>query len=533
MNNKLKIIYSMILILSLMSISNAWTQTTPPNSILDELGFRFGNSSITSTNITSDNITAKNIGGVIYADQYATIQDAIDACPSDGCDVYIPSGVYNISSQVVSGDGWIGNNQGILLPSNIHLHGAGNSTILQNISANNIGTGSINVFNMISNKDYINGNTNIKISDLSINLAPPNYSDNGMNSWYNAIGFAGVKNSEIYNVETYNGGIAFRPIIAVQNTATVLETGLNSNNLIKDSVSYNVTASSSFFQGVDSTTQNYKIIGSYDDPFLVGSAGKGHRFINNDFNGSSPNGKGGMTANLYFGNDAAVCSDYSCMSDMQILGGSYHNANMNSGGQYGIYMIKSDNIKIIGANIFNNNGTGITAEGANNNLLFFGNSVYNNSITVSSSRGGVDIEADGVNSTNIQVKNNFIYDNGGSGRGIALYSNGNILNIDISGNTIYNQAVGLYVASEPQKTITGRIYNNNISADTPLTRSGDSVIFMDNYGLSPFNFGNVATTPTSFGAGDTYFNTTNVMPCYSGSAGTADWRYVFNGTVGC
>jgi len=55
-----KFITSIIILLLLSSVAIAWTYTTPPNAILDTLGFRFGNTSITSTQIITDSLNSTN-----------------------------------------------------------------------------------------------------------------------------------------------------------------------------------------------------------------------------------------------------------------------------------------------------------------------------------------------------------------------------------------------------------------------------------------------------------------------------------------
>lgn len=52
------------------------------------------------TNITADNITSRQIGGVIYADQYDTIQDAIDASNHNSI-VFVPYGEYIITEPII------------------------------------------------------------------------------------------------------------------------------------------------------------------------------------------------------------------------------------------------------------------------------------------------------------------------------------------------------------------------------------------------------------------------------------------------
>ena len=73
--------------------------------------------------------TAGKLNGTVFVDgvQYTTIQSAIAACPTSGCEVVIPSGTYNLSSEVTLATASGGNYK---------LCGAGSSTIL-NITGTN------------------------------------------------------------------------------------------------------------------------------------------------------------------------------------------------------------------------------------------------------------------------------------------------------------------------------------------------------------------------------------------------------------
>lgn len=72
-----------------------------------------------ANNTFTGNVSAKKIGGVIYADQYATIQDAINA--SNGGDVIVPTGTTIVSSAWGTFDGA---RVGIKIPENVCLRGS-------------------------------------------------------------------------------------------------------------------------------------------------------------------------------------------------------------------------------------------------------------------------------------------------------------------------------------------------------------------------------------------------------------------------
>lgn len=58
-----KLFYILIIFL-ITTIGSGWTYTIPPNSIFDNIGFRFGNTNISATSIVTDNISSTNISVV-------------------------------------------------------------------------------------------------------------------------------------------------------------------------------------------------------------------------------------------------------------------------------------------------------------------------------------------------------------------------------------------------------------------------------------------------------------------------------------
>jgi len=76
--------------------------------------------------------------------------------------------------------------------------------------------------------------------------------------------------------------------------------------------------------------------------------------------------------------------------------------------------------------------------------------------------------------------------------------------------------------------------NNMVSLNgfvntTGVVGMGGQTSVTQNYGISPFNFGNAATGPVAFGAGDTYFNTTKPALCVY----TTSWVFAGNSTGSC
>jgi hypothetical protein len=461
--------------------------------------------------VLSGNLSARSVNGVINASAYTSIQAAIDSCPGDGCEIYIPAGTYIIPAQASpSSDAWTGMNVGLKLPSNIIIRGSGNATILQNTTTIT-GTGGISEFTMITNSNHMTGNTNIVIKDLIIKLPDNKETATGMDAWDNAVVFVGAKNTKIQNIETLNGGIMFRPTYPSQNTPNVLINGSNENNLIRDVISYNVTGSSGFYQSTDSTSDNYRISRCFDDCFLIGSAGKNLNFINNNYNSTSPNGKGASSGTLAIINDNVVCVDNTCMSNIKIIGGNYNYNNMSvTGSRAGIYIIDAENVLVDGVTSANNSGCGILVEGNSSNIKITNSNIqYNN---VWHDEGGISFLATPSDTQkDNSILNTFVYNNSRSisARGIEIYSNGVIQNMTVHGNTVRGHETNIYTLTEPAKTLLAHITQN--------------------VGSSPFDFGNSAAAPNANGAGDIFFNTTKQAMCVY----TTSWTFAGNSTGSC
>ncbi len=162
-------------------------------------GIAWAGTIITDTTVTTDsgtytNITADRINEVLYVDagNADDIQVKIDMCPSLGCKIIIPSGTYEFTDRITMAD-------------NIHLEGAGESTIL----------------NFDSGTEYITAepSTNyLKISNLRINA------NNVSTSLYRAINFSGAN---IHNEVHLNNLHIFEARRAININAT--------NIYIKDS----------------------------------------------------------------------------------------------------------------------------------------------------------------------------------------------------------------------------------------------------------------------------------------------------------
>lgn len=101
----------------------------------------------------------------------------------------------------------------------------------------------------------------------------------------------------------------------------------------------------------------------------------------------------------------------------------------------------------------------------------------------------------------------------------------------ISGNTIFNSAGTITISGIEEYSLAAnnRITGNMIqNVPYPTTKQNNSAIY-NNFGAAPYNFGNNATAPAAFGAGDTYFNSTRGAQCLY----TTSWVYIGNSTGVC
>ncbi len=94
--------------------------------------------------LTGKNTTGKNIGNILYADQYTTIQDAINASnTASNTEIYVPAGIYSLSNYITP-------------KSNLIIRGAGkNATILKASS-------------VLSYLVYLDGIDNFTLADLTL-----------------------------------------------------------------------------------------------------------------------------------------------------------------------------------------------------------------------------------------------------------------------------------------------------------------------------------------------------------------------------
>lgn len=82
------------------------------------------------------------------------------------------------------------------------------------------------------------------------------------------------------------------------------------------------------------------------------------------------------------------------------------------------------------------------------------------------------------------------------------------INQTITGNTVQKT---IQLANMKNSVISLNRVHGNL---TGVTLQYLNTSITQNFGTSPYYFGNFVTAPTSFGTGDTYFNTTSNKPCY-------------------
>lgn len=131
--------------------------------------------------ITGQQITVKGLNDIRFANQFPSIQDAINDLPDGGGTVYIPSGSYPISSTV-------------LLIDNLSFIGEGpGKTVLQLVSGSNC-----NIINLGVNTQ------NVLIENITLDGNRYNQGDETLYQLFGISGFAADSNIFIRNVEVKN-----------------------------------------------------------------------------------------------------------------------------------------------------------------------------------------------------------------------------------------------------------------------------------------------------------------------------------------
>lgn len=273
-----------------------------------------------------------------------------------------------------------------------------------------------------------------------------------------------------------------------------------------------------------------------------------HNYLNNVDSGIAVESMSG--ANPYF---------YVC--DNIIINTVYNSTDLTEYGEG----IDINSHELSTAVVSNNYIEGFREEGIDGNAYFI--TISNNQIKMvcDETRMSVGIKASNAVYGHSIISNNFIWnvpETADYSSGIlVLYSEGSIIanNYIFKNNSVSKGYEGMRIASSAlNTTIRGNIIdhfergirnhaNNTYSSDnlildtvTPISNcaSGETV-FINNKGVAPFNFGNFATAPTPYGAGDEYYNSTdNIKYCYDGSAwedlsdvGYYGEAYIYNNAV--
>ena len=423
------------------------------------------------------------------------IQQAINAVSSLGkSQILIKDGTYDFLTGQPQPVGYpknLAGGVGLVLPSNITLRGESWKTILTTTSPVPGSPSANDYFGMIVNKDFTTGNKNIVLRDLSIVVPSPSETATGMQAWDDTVITYGMNNSLIDNVYTLNGGLILYPNSVYINTASVLSLGTNNNNRIVNCTSENQTINTGFFQGTDSWFVNNRITKTWDDAFIIASAGTGHKVIGNIIDGGVVvANKGAATALIYLQNDGAVGSGPSSgvLQDNLVAYNTCKNHVKNNGNQSGIYELaarnntyrdnfcfnnvgngigleQSDHSQILGGRYYLNQGRGIRVlqdlAGTLYSVIIDGATCYNNG-TVASQQSGINIAANvGATLQDLIVTNCHTWDDQGAVtqlNGIQLTIDGTISNLLLQGNNVIRQTNPISI--QGAGTLTGRIIDN-------------------------------------------------------------------------
>lgn len=539
MNKIYKFIFGLIVVLFLFGIVSA---TTVINSNSITVSSILSNINMTNHNITgllnleSTNITSKQIGGVIYADEYGSIQAALDARTNNET-IYVPNGIYLIDSQIniLSNTTIIGENRELTIFKHTTAAGAIINQLpltIDNVEISNI---CFDV-NHTSNLLAVNlGGDNIKINNcifkngIDYKLVKIGYlydlltSDDSNKS--NNIEFVGnlIKDSTLSTSEAVfimnadNVEIKNNEFNNLSGYTSLALYGQSDFGIIKDNYFVNNTVTRTIWligtDGIKVTGNTFLGTQKGTEGISIDMNNNINTNIhNNIFKYNTVNGikiqiidYDSVTPEFdYYTNKYSTTHNIQIHHNIMSMGwhslsmAAYQHADQN---QYNIFF--TDN------KIFGNNTP------ASGGVLIISNSSYTtelknieisrniwNGTTPGACCGIIHIEANGTTKSH-----NFTIENNDFETTERTVSNGwaisfkNVTNSRIQYNRIGNIPNGM-------------LHNQNSS----------NIILYQNYGENPFSFGISTSTPTPFGAGDEYYNTTdNIKYCYNGSTWHALW----------
>lgn len=416
-----------------------------------------------ANNTFTGNVSAKKIGGVIYADQYATLQAAIDASDvnSDGYadqPVYIPSGEYNFSK-------W----GQIVLINNSVIYGAGQNNTIIRMPANAVivqpnleGNEDLN-YAMITNKRPAGhlGERNISIKDMTLIWGNETVPSWGSLMYYgNGISIFGAVDLEISRVTVINPP------------------------------SFGIWVKGYFVNSTNTLPTNAKV---------------------------------------------------------------HHNTIINAGRDQdtlvgGIMLTNVVSYSSITENYVYNSTSGIVLEDRSSNNIVSDNNIYNCRASINAS-GIREVTAWGKDSFTANIIENCYVGISVHGTISSTFSE-NIINkttddgirITSGSDSIYHDNIISYTKTAINESVANSrnlFYDNNLylSNTNKINQTGNPKASWawQNYGTSPFNWGNLNTPPTEYGApwgfGDKYSNSTSLdFTC--GYTGT-QWQNATGNTDVC
>lgn len=484
-----------VVLLIVLPVWATYVYTQPPQAFQDENGVRFGNTMYNDTDVITDNVTAKNVTATTYT---TTSGRRLD---NGGCGASYCIRMNGSIVEAVNGTGYV------------EFSGADASTVLNN------------TFN-------ING--------TSVNLACGNYSVNEIlmkrNQTLSGSGYCSRLSLSV------PGGTILRFLDGQVSPAEII------SNEVRQIRFYGVEGATSTGIDVGAYNQQFKILNNWFENYTVAGAAAIRTTTNKKF----------QISNNFFGASGyAVAQDIrlSATGDVEITGNNFHNFD------YGITG-NTEKTAITGNTFYFGEGSnkiainlGTSAGGLQEAQIVgntfsdittgikLGQNTGNGTIIIGNFFRDIDNNAIYLRGKHNVVQGNFLQNvsvsgAGNNGHGI-LIDAGSEYNI-ISGNTGWNDNTNMaYAIAE----LTGVIGNNQIfgnsiqGAQSGAVRdagTSNSSIY-NNFGSSPFNFGNNATAPIAFGAGDNYRNTSKAVPnlCTSTASGTANWVFEVNGTSGC
>ena len=421
-----------------------------------------------SFNTSGGNVTAKNISSVIHADQFPTIQAAINA--SAGGIVQVPPGIYVISTTFGSVDGT--NPVGLRIPKNVILRGSGKGiTILRQapglltqvfiyLSGKNSGLEDITIDYNGFNQSWVTADPYYSAVQLGSQTSSDNaYVNNveilnAVGTWHqsglNIIGinlymapYAIVKN---ININTSDCGVFVTKAYDTTISEYVIDT-VYANNITS-------TCFALGYEAGNATINNFYTNNS--NPFThygqVGSYAKVNNFISRNPKGNIRIGLSTPAAGRFEGID--IDGNGIIFANIDPSQSSYLiNPIVKNSVADGI-KITTGNINIINPTISNSANSGINFEGSTGKILGgnISDSQYNG-ITINLGSTGVVVDGINIQRSGLNGNNQF--------SGVVIASATSNKSIVSNSNIFANTSRERY-AIEMNNVGTGNLFVNNV-----------------------------------------------------------------------